>query len=236
MGLISSKTQEREELHAKHGSEAWQSRVLVQLDSAAVEATFGLLLVLDIVCVVIELVLEAIYPPCKRILAHCTVETGLGNSTQLGCVPQPDWLEDAHLLLSTISILVLLLFLAEGLARVAALGVVRYLGNPLYLLDMFIVVASLVLELISRKNTVDLDAFETIILVRLWRLLRIGYSVYEDTARHDSAHVAHLQRENKRLEDMLRTAERVAGTHGVDIPTTNTPLLRSTADLQRKYS
>ena len=85
-----------------------------------------------------------------------------------------------HYVLIALSLVILCTFLVELLLVMISIGVRKFCKHWLYVLDLFVVLVSVVTEIVVLLSVTgvmaSLSAFTgVLILLRLWRFLRIGH-------------------------------------------------------------
>jgi hypothetical protein len=109
--------------------------------------------------------------------AECGKEQHFGNMEY----------HDLELALANVSIAILIFFLCEQVLLMFAEGC-SYFAHPLYLLDLFVTLLSLILE-VAITNGAALGGL--VILGRVWRFARIGHGVHETIHKTDHMNAAH---------------------------------------------
>lgn len=108
---------------------------------------------------------------------------------------------DAHDVLFGVSVGILSMFAIELLLLLLSLDV-QFFHNLLYIIDFFVVYASLVLE-IALKTSSASDITGAIILARLWRFMRVAHGLA--TASHEAE-----EGENEKAKQHNESVERLA--------------------------
>jgi hypothetical protein len=111
--------------------------------------------------IVIELVLDAEFPACPA------ARRRFEDSSGLACKELPAAIEEAHLGLYGLSLAVLAVFVLELCLAMIALGK-KFFQHPLYIIDLVVVIASLVIEVWAhgRDESEAAAAVEILLLVR----------------------------------------------------------------------
>lgn len=212
---------EEEELAERVGHKHWRVCLLKFLQGHVFQHVLTILLVLDIVIVLAELFVEAEYPSCHKISydgISCCPSTGArqllpgGPSTDDHfCTPPLAAIKDAgcddhkypevhvmHSVAFAASATILCIFEVELLALLCALGM-PFFKNPLYILDIVVVTASLVLDFHLHLGTaVTGESSATILIVaRCWRFVRIMHG----------AMVSSHERDMEKLKETLELAK-----------------------------
>jgi hypothetical protein len=88
-----------------------------------------------------------------------------------------------HDVLFSLTILILSIFEVELLTMMYLIGVDKFFVRVLYIVDLFIVTVSLVLEILFRTlhNQIASDLIGILIFFRLWRFVRIGHGLIAST-------------------------------------------------------
>ncbi|GAB5364265.1 hypothetical protein AAMO2058_000955000 [Amorphochlora amoebiformis] len=162
---------------ADHMGDCWQRSLLRFLHNAAVQDFLTFLLLLDIICVVSEILIE-----------HYSQE-GIE-------VP-----EDLELGLKYTSLSILITFCVEIFLYIVAKGL-DFFTEPLEVFDMFIVAGSLYQDVVYEEATGGL-----LMLLRVWRFGRIFHGVWATEhercatrIRQLESKVRYLRKKNKQLE------------------------------------
>ena len=133
---------------------------------------------------------------------HSFCEAGyVETSTAAGCDPHAhQTVHDVHAGLLFTSVVILVLFEVELVALFAALEF-NFCRNPLYVLDWFIVTASLIVELYVYINTQTFnDWIGLLILMRAWRFVRIGHGLLTSFYETEHGHVEMMEEDCDELE------------------------------------
>jgi len=122
-----------------------------------------------------------------------------------------------HKALVCVSITVLSLFELELLLLFVALGPKRFRENLLYVSDVALVTVALTLEILlysfMRWHNLAEEINGIVILGRLWRLIRIGHSIYASNygaAQSSQAYVQRLEAQVDQLAALARSDAQVA--------------------------
>ena len=85
------------------------------------------------------------------------------------------------------------------------LGPKAYFSRPLYVLDLFVVTVSLVLEITFRVVHEDIlnDLVGILILFRLWRFVRIGHGLVASTFELQEEKIHELKHYVQEVEEMV---------------------------------
>ena len=70
-------------------------------------------------------------------------------------------------------------------------------------IDFVIVSAALGLEISLKNNTALADEVSLIIILRAWRLVRIGHGLFESTEKYEEAHAKAMEKEIDELKQHL---------------------------------
>jgi hypothetical protein len=177
---------------------AFRRRIGHFIESRPVERVMLSLLALDVFCVFIETLIDVEVIPHS----HAAVET-------------------EHVF-HIASLTILSLFLLEHLTLIFAFGR-SYFTHVGYIVDLVVITASLALELLLTT-----DALGLIIIVRLWRVVRIVHGVFEEVKHklhkahlaleHECAHAEMLERDLKRALIYSRTLTQHLKLAGIQFP------------------
>ena len=107
----------------------------------------------------------------------------------VACVPPAPALHTAHTALFFATVAILGVFELELLLLVVALGPARFFTHALYVVDFVVVNASIALEwrLHDDSNDDGSAAVGLLVLVRVWRFVRIGHGILETKHKKDEA-------------------------------------------------
>jgi hypothetical protein len=94
-----------------------------------------------------------------------------------------------------ISIVILVILMVNVLALVVANGT-AFFRNPLYLLDFVVVSTALGLEIM-----LDADTAGLIIILTLWRIVRVAHGIFEVTDEAWEKNIHQLESQVKRVQD-----------------------------------
>jgi len=204
---------ERHYVEKKYGKDSQAVHFLDFVHGHGFQIFLGILLVIDVCVIVTELVLEAHKPQCHVIEDQCLCECADhyapmcpdGHVVEPHCHHHPQWVDDLHKSLLSISIGILSIFELELFAIFA---VVRslFFHNFWYMLDLLIVTTSLVIEVLIFKHILVYEESEIglLVFIRLWRFVRIGHGIYVDTHEFEHAKAEHLEAKIKELEIELQ--------------------------------
>jgi hypothetical protein len=240
---IPSNLDERRHVHDTQGEESWQARVLHILHGTPVTLGLMLLLLLDVIILFVELHLSAEYPECRWVerdaISCCPMdenenqlrrfmESSSEEESMLSCASGYTPLMDVaatcdphrypaihviHNVLRGMTLFILSTFLLELVVLLVVCGPRNFCGNFFYCLDLFVVTASLVFELIYMAfHDSNMELVVALLLMgRLWRFVRIGHGIFEATYElSKEAEHAHSEYTRK-LEELCRD-------HGLDLP------------------
>ena len=228
-----SAEEELEWAEQKYGRNSRVMQYLLWLNSRNVQICIVLLLVVDVIVVVVELFLDAEYPPCyiierdaiscfdpnasytphhlRRLGSsdashHAVCAAGLIDTTTPAACDPHKWAA-AHTLhdcLFAVSVAILASFAVELLTLLVLLQL-HFVRNPLYLVDLIVVAVSLTLE-IALKGRVAADFAGALAFARAWRFLRVGHGLA--VSMHETAH-AHAKELEEEIEELkLKLDER----------------------------
>jgi len=235
---VPTNADERMHVTAVHGHGSKRQKILHFLHSKAVEYTLLGLLLLDLIVLFFELFLSAEYPPCPIILRqavsccppeHDTNARWLAEEhsssicqepyipltdAQAGCDPHAnEWLHHVHVAFFSITVAILSLFLIEHILLMICLGVKVFFQHVFYVVDLLVVSISFVLEIVFFSLQDELLSTVTgiLVLVRVWRFIRVGHGVVEATVELAQSRFDKLVTYNERLEKLLTE-------HSIPIP------------------
>lgn len=191
-------------------------RLAVFMQSHPVQVFFLLLLVVDVCLVITELIISSRLEPVFDVLKEtegCESAALLYNSTlnTYTMAPGqcsfklklelPKHLEDAERGLQITGFVILYCFAAELLLLMISMPR-HFFTEPLYLLDVAIIITSLVLEHLENRDSSG-EATHLVIIARLWRFARIMHGVgmttheYEEMVEVHSPHSPSLRQHAK---------------------------------------
>jgi hypothetical protein len=160
-------------------------RLALFIHSSKVQTFLTLLLLLDVVMVIVLLEMETEYPSCENALNVCKDASK--------CIEDPARIDSAKLALAMSSRTILVVFVAEILLLVLAVGLVGFLREPLYVFDGMVVFASAAIELtVGRHHRVS----GLLVFARAWRFIALLHSM-------NSLRQARLQRAAAQVEQDL---------------------------------
>lgn len=229
---------EQDHVHAAHGHESWQAKVLHIVHTNTVVYILTGLLLLDVMILFVELYLSAEYPFCHIVerdaISCCNVtedehhdrfltgddehhdlcEAGSQGVYEAACDPHKyPGVHTAHVTLRSITIAILSIFFIELCALIAAMGPGKFFRCCFYLLDFVVVSISLALEItfiFLDDSQVEL-VLGLLIAARLWRFVRIGHGIFEATHELSSKKHSNLQTYTQELEALLKQ-------NGIEVP------------------
>mmetsp|Transcript_11511 Transcript_11511/g.26559 ORF Transcript_11511/g.26559 Transcript_11511/m.26559 type:complete len:321 (-) Transcript_11511:151-1113(-) len=257
--------QEEEMVTERNGAQSWQARVMRFFHSHPVQIVLMVLLVADVAIVMAEIIIDLEFPSCRLVQrdavsccadaspaspashrrlgeAHalCEPPAAQGNAPA-GC-DEHKWaaVHVAHDVLYSVSVAILSIFLAEMLVLMAAVTPCLFFRNLFYALDFVIVASALGLEIALKGNPHLADEVALIIVLRMWRLVRIGHGLFETTEKYGEAHAKHVEREVEELKQILyqMTHDATAlGEHQVpavdlDQPSVTSPVQTQTQNIE----
>lgn len=119
----------------------------------------------------------------------------------------------AHDVLFSFTILILSIFEVELLTMMYLIGVDKFFARVLYIVDLFIVTVSLVLEILFRllHNQIASDLIGILIFFRLWRFVRIGHGFIASTYEMQEEKV-------EKWKEYAEELEKIAKRAGEDLP------------------
>ena len=203
--------QERYRTDDDDENDPWQVRLLEFLNSKLVTHFLIGLLMLDVTILFIELGMDAFFPSCYTIerdgISCCPTE-GDGSTQHLRLLATDDQdhslceaplietkypigcdshkyhgVHVAHNVLFTFTIIILVTFELELLTMIYLIGPKRFFAKFFYVVDLFIVTISLVLEVLFRSlhSQIASDLAGALIFFRVWRFVRIGHGFIAST-------------------------------------------------------
>merc|ERR1712048_672268 len=129
-----------------------------------------------------------------------------GMSNSAGCDSHKyPLLHTTHSILFSLSVAILVIFEVELLTLVVVLKF-HFFKGLLHVLDLVVVTASLVIELVTHKTDLSM-----IILFRLWRFVRVGHGLYMVS---EDLH----EEEIKRVEKCVHELQETLKTNNIEIP------------------
>ena len=216
---------------AEHGEQNWRSRTLAFLHSKPVELFLMGLLFLDVLFLFTEMFLLAEYPRCGLILRDgiscCAAEDPeLQFRRQLagyelcetegleafldypaGC-DEEKWIrvhrtED---ILFSMTIVILSVFWIELNLVMVALNPGVFFRQFFFLIDYVVITISLIMEIIFRVYEEDIlqSLVGLLVLVRVWRFVRIGHGIVELTYEAAQPEILYWQQYAQECEATLR--------------------------------
>jgi len=250
--FFSDAKSEEDVLAESLGHKHWRVCWLKFLQGHIVQYGLTFLLVLDIVIVLSEVFVEAEYPSCYRIsrdaISCCPSagarQLGGGSTNEPICMPPlaPKFdygagcddhkfpaVHAMHSIAFIASATILCLFEVELLATLSALGTL-FFKNPLYLLDMIVVTASLVLDfhLHLGKAAAGESGATILIVARCWRFVRVIHGVTSSSHERDMEQcketvelARQLEEEAEDLTKEVEELERQLDELCVQLETTN---------------
>mmetsp|Transcript_9101 Transcript_9101/g.19438 ORF Transcript_9101/g.19438 Transcript_9101/m.19438 type:complete len:324 (-) Transcript_9101:337-1308(-) len=120
----------------------------------------------------------------------------------------------AHTVLFSLTMAVLCTFEIELLTMIYLLGPAKFFSHILYVLDLFIVTVSLLMELVFKLVHQDIlgDVVGLLIFFRVWRFVRIGHGLVASTFELEEEKFDALVLYVREVEDLLTK-------NGCDLPT-----------------
>lgn len=115
---------------------------------------------------------------------HNFCEMGYPSDYMAGCNPhQYPGVHTTHLVLQSMTLVILSIFSCELFLLMAAMGVRAFFSNIYYCFDLFVVVTSLVLEIVVMTlQDGQVEIFIGLLVFgRIWRFIRIGHGIFEAT-------------------------------------------------------
>lgn len=225
-----------------HGKDSWQAKSLRVIHSHRFQTILMVALLLDVLILFVELYLLAAYPSCTEIkqdgVSCCPVEEGehrwlveeehhshgacqapLVEYGPAGCDDHKhSAVHTAHLVLFIITLVILAAFFIELVVLLAVLGFRLFFHNRLYVLDLFIIVSSLSLEItFAALDEDDLATLSGLLIVgRIWRFVRIGHGLFATTMEVSLHKIEELESQVAILKQMV---DESSGVHLESIKT-----------------
>ena len=111
----------------------------------------------------------------------------------------------AHNVLFSFTIIILLTFEVELLTMMYLIGPDKFFARVLYVVDLFIVTVSLVLEIVFRTlhNQIASDLIGILIFFRVWRFVRIGHGFIASTLEVEHEKLEKWEQYIKDLENIV---------------------------------
>ena len=194
----------------KTEDEGCRYRLKHALHSLALEYFMLSLFLIDVACVIAEIAIESHIlsrkleikeENCEYDDDHRRLSSSGDDDGDYGSLHQ--WEEASHLL-HLVSLTILCVFLAEALLLLIAVG--RKAVNCFWVLDVVVVSISILLAVLTHHAEAGL-----LILVRLWRFVRIVHGVYvashvekvhlEEELEFDIEHEMHIIEKLKKIRD-----------------------------------
>lgn len=112
----------------------------------------------------------------------------------------------AHNILFSFTIIILLTFEVELLTMMYLIGPDKFFSRVLYVVDLFIVTVSLVLEIVFRTlhNQIASDLIGILIFFRVWRFVRIGHGFIASTLEVQHEKLEKWEQYIKDLENIVK--------------------------------
>jgi hypothetical protein len=231
-----------ERLHVAniHGHGSKRHKILHFLHSKPVEYTLLSLLMFDLVILMLEMFISAEFPHCsiteRNAISCCPIyDESAGQQRWLASdsheakicqdslVASPEypvgcddhkypWLHTLHVAFFSITVSILGTFFIEMMLMIFCLGCV-FFKHFFYVLDLFVVSVSLVLEITLYTLNDDILATLTglLVILRLWRFVRVGHGIVEATVELSQKRFDKVVRFNEQLEGLIKE-------HDIDIP------------------
>ena len=234
---------EQNHVNTVHGEDSWQAKVLHFIHRNSVTYFLCGLLIMDVFILFAELYLTAEFPSChlvERDAISCCEAVNNGNDDHAarflnnaaaagednfcemgypsdylaGCNPhQYPGVHTAHVVLQSMTLVILSIFSCELLILMAAMGLRVFFSNVFYCFDLFVVAISLVLEIVVmtwQEGQVEIFV-GLLIFGRVWRFVRIGHGIFEAT--HELT-----AQDLERAQERVRTLEALCRDHGLALP------------------
>eukprot|EP00929_Paragymnodinium_shiwhaense_P027280 TRINITY_DN16049_c0_g1_i1.p1 TRINITY_DN16049_c0_g1~~TRINITY_DN16049_c0_g1_i1.p1 ORF type:complete len:382 (+),score=97.77 TRINITY_DN16049_c0_g1_i1:46-1146(+) len=229
---------DEEQLEERDGHLTWKTKVVHFVHSNRVQTLFTLLLALDILIVYAEVFVDAHYPLCLQItrdsVSCCPAPDGADAHHRLlgggggdghaalcaaglvetthptGCdAHKYPAIHSLHVGLTLGSVIILSVFEIELLALMVILKGI-FFRNLLYVLDWVVVTTSLILDLAILSGAVSSAQIVAtlIIIVRIWRLMRITHGVALTVHERDHHVIEEISEVAHELEDELGDLEK----------------------------
>lgn len=145
---------------------------------------------------------------------HSVCTWGVEASYEAGC-DEHKWsrVHNAEHVLFIMTIVILVLFLVEQIALMAALTPAIYARQFFFLLDFVVITVSLAMELTfhSLDDDVITSFLGFLVLVRVWRFVRIGHGIVEVTHKLS-------EQEHHKLVHYAEKLEKALVENGIEVP------------------
>ena len=111
----------------------------------------------------------------------------------------------AHEVLFSLTMIILITFEIELLLMVYLLGPKEFFSQVWYVLDLFIVTVSLVLELVFKfvRDDIIQDLVGILVLFRVWRFVRIGHGLIVSTFEIQEEKIEELKHYVQEMEEIV---------------------------------
>jgi hypothetical protein len=227
----------------RHGGDSWKTKAVQFIHTKPVQFTLIALLLIDVIVLFIEMFISASFPSCSSVeedgisccpateeqavrwLSEATANDAheqhnlcespfLSTTYPVACDEHKyPGLHTAHVVLRAISISILTVFLVELSVLMIAIGVRHFFHKFYYVLDLFVISFSLILEIlfVLTNNNQAADLAGLLIIARLWRFVRIGHGIFSSTAEVAKQQLEILVEYTSKCEQLLRD-------NGVDLP------------------
>lgn len=192
---------------SRYGQTSWQASTLRFIHSQPVQLTLMGLLILDVLTLFMDLYIEAENPDCRYIVRDAVCQGGY----EVTCTQKEE--SAVARALDGISLGILCIFMVENIALVIILGIDKFIRNYLYVIDFVVVAASLALEIALMMMREDRLATMAgvLVIVRLWRFVRLGHGLVSTTVEIEDEKV-------EKLEDRIAELEDLLGKNGIQVP------------------
>lgn len=169
--------------------EKFQRELAEKLEGHWAQVVIVFLLILDMMLSTIELLIDVYY-------GGCVSNTGGNNSNKAIAVSAStspgNFLERVHLVLYILSLSILSIFFIEIVLKVVAYGW-QFFTKWMFVFDAIVIISSLALE--SFYGLRHGQIVSLLVMLRLWRVIRIVYAVaYTEKMRHEQE-MNHLKKE-----------------------------------------
>jgi len=220
-GIISQREKEDEFMKENYNHKSWQHSVFHFIEKHTVEYFLMFLLFVDITIVIIEIYLEAIFPTCSiiennnmiccpevdhnhRFLATSEHDVACDASIEYICDDHNHALHTTHSVLFGCSVAILCIFEVENFLKLAILKGL-FLKNSFYVLDLFVVTLSLVLDISAHSlSKIATEVASLLVVARVWRFARIVHGVY---AEHVKSQKHQKDKTVEAMDDFIKGIE-----------------------------
>ena len=134
-------------------------------------------------------------------------EMGYPSDYLAGCNPhQYPGVHTTHVVLQSMTLAILSIFSCELFLLMAAMGIGAFFSNVFYCFDFFVVITSLILEIVVMTlQDGQVEIFVGLLVFgRIWRFIRIGHGIFEATHELTAQQLEVEQQRVRQLETFCR--------------------------------